>query len=232
MALSGPNIYSEMSSMNEFAETTIGYDDGDFSSAKYVADISSSENLKVSLCDDRIGVEVCGGLKNVISLAAGYCEGLGLGYNTKAAVIRAGQHEIARFIESFGLGKPDTIFKSSAGVGDLILTLSAGRGRMLASAFTKDVLKSDEAMDSNGDSDKIKELSVQRWERLENELLNGMKLPDWHNAQEIYQALKHRGILHEFPLIDAIYKIGFQSQDPRSIIRSLSESIDISDKKR
>lgn len=97
MALSGPNIYSEMSSMSEFAETTLAYDDGDFSSAKYVADISSSENLKVSLCDDRIGVEVCGGLKNVISLASGYCEGLGLGYNTKAAVIRAGQHEVRMY---------------------------------------------------------------------------------------------------------------------------------------
>ena len=127
-----------------------------------------------STCSDRLGVELCGGLKNVISLAAGFCEGLGEGANTRAAVIRLGLKEMAAFALSVG-ASPETVFEESSGVGDLILTCTVGRGRRLAAAFAQQYA-SEGACDSE-------EASARRWAALENELFNGMKLPDWHNAK-------------------------------------------------
>eukprot|EP00591_Stephanopyxis_turris_P004140 CAMPEP_0195515280 /NCGR_PEP_ID=MMETSP0794_2-20130614/6403_1 /TAXON_ID=515487 /ORGANISM="Stephanopyxis turris, Strain CCMP 815" /LENGTH=365 /DNA_ID=CAMNT_0040643679 /DNA_START=289 /DNA_END=1386 /DNA_ORIENTATION=- len=223
IVLSGPNIYSEMASFDEFAEATIGYDAGGMEEARLVQQVTSSRFFQCTLCSDRVGIELCGGLKNVISLATGYCEGLGLGWNAKAAVIRAGQHEIAHFMKKFDMGEPDTVFKSSAGVGDLILTCSAGRGRTLAASFVQDLLE-------NPSSDDIG-ANIKRWETLENKTLNGMKLPDWHNAQQVYCALTDHGIVSDFPLFEAVYNIGFTGQHPSTIIDALSSSIRLADEK-
>ena len=76
---------------------------------------------------DLVGVELCAAAKNVIALAAGGADGLGLGDNAKAALVARGLAEMARFAEAAG-AKPET-FAGLAGMGDLIVTCWSKSGR-------------------------------------------------------------------------------------------------------
>ncbi len=77
--------------------------------------------------DDLIGVELCAAAKNVIALAAGAVDGLGLGDNAKAALVTRGLVEMARLGEVLG-AKPETFF-GLAGMGDLVVTCWHRSGR-------------------------------------------------------------------------------------------------------
>lgn len=246
MALSGPNLYSEMATHNSaFTEATIGYDssvennDNDIQAARLIQQCLQTSLFQTSLCQDRVGVELCGGLKNVIALGVGFANGcFELGQqqqtnetimtnnnNTRAAIMRAGMHEITRFMVQIMKFPPttsrQTVFESSAGVGDLILTCTAGRGRLLSNHFVKHISE-------HGLSDNIS-TNIERWELLEQETLNGMKLPDWHNTQEVYHALVDNECVQDFPLLEAIYRIGFVGDSPESIYSALSRSIRVTD---
>jgi len=83
--------------------------------------------IKGYISDDVVGAEVSGAYKNVIAIAGGVCEGLGLGNNAKAALISRGLVEMTRFGEAFG-AKTDT-FLSLGGAGDLFLTASSTMSR-------------------------------------------------------------------------------------------------------
>jgi len=86
---------------------------------------------------DVVGVELAGSLKNVIAIAAGVLEGLGLGFNTTAALITRGLHEITKLGVALG-GRPET-FAGLAGMGDLVLTCtgSLSRNRTVGVALGK-----------------------------------------------------------------------------------------------
>ncbi len=83
--------------------------------------------FRVYVNDDLVGVELCAAAKNVIALAAGGVDGLGLGDNAKASLITRGLAEMARLGEACG-AQPDT-FAGLAGMGDLIVTCFSGYGR-------------------------------------------------------------------------------------------------------
>lgn len=76
---------------------------------------------------DLTGVELGGALKNIIALAAGMCDGLGFGDNTKAALMTRGMVEMARLGTALG-GRPET-FSGLAGIGDLIVTCASRHSR-------------------------------------------------------------------------------------------------------
>ncbi|VDM22401.1 unnamed protein product [Hydatigera taeniaeformis] len=63
--------------------------------------------FRISVIADEVGAELCGALKNIVAIGAGLGEGLGLGENTKAAIIRLGFMEMKRFIFQF-FGKRDS----------------------------------------------------------------------------------------------------------------------------
>jgi glycerol-3-phosphate dehydrogenase (NAD(P)+) len=87
----------------------------------------SSERLRVYANDDVVGVEVGGALKNVIAIAAGAADGLGIGFNARAAMITRGLNEIARLAMAKG-GSALTL-AGLAGLGDLVLTCTAELSR-------------------------------------------------------------------------------------------------------
>lgn len=98
--------------------------------AETIRDIVSSPFLRCYSSDDAIGVSVGSALKNIIAIASGIIEGIGLGHNTRAALITRGLYEIARLASAMGARK-ETIF-GIAGMGDLVLTCTSKKSRNYA----------------------------------------------------------------------------------------------------
>lgn len=95
--------------------------------AQAVQNILSSETLRVYTSSDLVGVELGGALKNVIAIAAGICDGLELGDNTKAALITRGLAEMCRL--GVCMGARETTFSGLTGLGDLIVTCVSKHSR-------------------------------------------------------------------------------------------------------
>jgi glycerol-3-phosphate dehydrogenase (NAD(P)+) len=105
--------------------TVIACEDDDL--ALRLQEAINSPIFRVYVNDDVLGVELCGAAKNVIALAAGGVDGLGLGDNAKAALITRGLVEMARLGEAAG-AQPET-FAGLAGMGDLMVTCFHPSGR-------------------------------------------------------------------------------------------------------
>ena len=122
--LSGPNMAEEVADGLPSA-TVIASED--HALAERLQEAINSMIFRVYVNDDLVGVEVCAAAKNVIALAAGGVDGLGLGDNAKASLITRGLVEMARLGEAEGAA-PET-FSGLAGMGDLIVTCFSGYGR-------------------------------------------------------------------------------------------------------
>ena len=83
--------------------------------------------MRIYTSDDLIGVELGGALKNVIAICAGFCDGMGLGDNTKAALITRGLAEMSRL--GVCMGAREHTFAGLAGLGDLIVTCTSLHSR-------------------------------------------------------------------------------------------------------
>lgn len=99
----------------------------DVAFAQEAQQMMSSAAFRLYHSNDVIGVELGGSLKNVVAIAAGVLEGLGLGSNTNAALITRGLHEITRLGVALG-GRLET-FAGLAGMGDLVLTCTGALSR-------------------------------------------------------------------------------------------------------
>ncbi|MFH2065709.1 MAG: NAD(P)H-dependent glycerol-3-phosphate dehydrogenase [Pseudomonadota bacterium] len=95
--------------------------------AEFVQHVFATPTFRVYTIDDMIGVELGGAVKNVIAIASGIVDGLGLGLNTRAALITRGLTEMRRLGLRLG-AKPET-FSGLAGVGDLMLTCTGDLSR-------------------------------------------------------------------------------------------------------
>jgi glycerol-3-phosphate dehydrogenase (NAD(P)+) len=122
--LSGPNIAEEIVSGLPAAAVIAGED---VALAVQIQLAISTPMFRVYVNDDVAGVEMCAAAKNVIALAAGGADGLGLGDNAKAALVARGLAEMGRLAEVAG-GRPET-FAGLAGMGDLIVTCWSPVGR-------------------------------------------------------------------------------------------------------
>ena len=123
-ALSGPSFAKEVAKGDPTAITVASKER---ELACVVQREFSDPRFRVYTNDDVVGVELGGSLKNVIAIAAGVCDGLGLGHNTIAALITRGLAEITRLAVACG-GRPDTM-SGLAGMGDLVLTCTGGLSR-------------------------------------------------------------------------------------------------------
>jgi glycerol-3-phosphate dehydrogenase (NAD(P)+) len=122
--LSGPNMAEEIADGLPSA-TVIASENAAL--AEWLQEAINSMVFRVYVNDDLVGVELCAAAKNVIALAAGGVDGLGLGDNAKASLITRGLVEMARLGEACG-AQPET-FAGLAGMGDLIVTCYSGYGR-------------------------------------------------------------------------------------------------------
>jgi glycerol-3-phosphate dehydrogenase (NAD(P)+) len=95
--------------------------------AQRLADLLHGERFRAYVSDDIVGVQVGGGAKNVLAIAAGISDGLGFGANARAALITRGLAELIRLGTALG-GKPET-FMGLAGLGDLVLTCTDNQSR-------------------------------------------------------------------------------------------------------
>ena len=123
-ALSGPSFAKEVAKGDPTAVTVASTDLG---LASVVQKEFSDPGFRVYINDDLVGVELGGALKNVIAIAAGVVDGLGLGHNSVAALITRGLTEITRLAVACG-AQPQTM-AGLAGMGDLVLTCTGGLSR-------------------------------------------------------------------------------------------------------
>ena len=191
--LSGANVALEVAK-EEFCETTIGCRQHQ----QLYQKMFSRDYFRVKICSDVKTVELCGGLKNIVALGAGFSDGLKKGGNTKAAIIRIGLQEMIRFCQRF---LPETCletFYESCGVADLITTCYGGRNRRVAEAFI-----------TTGKS----------FQELETELLKGQKLQGTLACQAIIKLLQQEDLLDDFPMFYKIYQVAFQGADAETIFK-------------
>ena len=123
-ALSGPSFATEVAKGDPTAVTAASTD---ISLAAIAQKEFSDPSFRVYVNDDLTGVELGGALKNVIAIAAGVVDGLGLGHNSAAALITRGLVEITRLAVACG-AQPQTM-AGLAGMGDLVLTCTGGLSR-------------------------------------------------------------------------------------------------------
>mmetsp|Transcript_41494 Transcript_41494/g.83167 ORF Transcript_41494/g.83167 Transcript_41494/m.83167 type:complete len:366 (-) Transcript_41494:362-1459(-) len=193
--LMGANVANDMAS-DAFCETTIGYKDpanGELFRLAY-----DDFSLKVGTVQDTVGVELCGALKNIVAIGAGFVDGLGMGGNTKAAIIRIGLKEMVKFCKTFYDGIDDNTFLESCGVADLITTCYGGRNRKCAEIFVKNECK-------------------KNWATIETEELNGQKLQGTGTCEDVMKAIK--GKEKDFPLFTMIHKIAFEGVSPQELVK-------------
>ncbi len=191
-ALSGPSFAQEVA---RGLPTALTLASNDVSFARETARALHHATLRVYYTDDIIGVEVGGAVKNVMAIATGICEGLGLGLNARAALITRGLAEITRLGTRLG-GRTET-FMGLAGAGDLILTctgeLSRNRRVGLQLAQGRSV---DEILAQLG------------------HVAEGVD-----SAREVARLAASRGV--DMPITDAVCAVLFRGTTPQAAVQSL-----------
>jgi glycerol-3-phosphate dehydrogenase (NAD(P)+) len=134
VVLSGPSFADEVVAGQPTAVVAASRDPA---AALLTQGLFSTGRFRVYTSEDVVGVEVGGALKNVIAIAAGVLDGLGLGHNPRAALITRGLAEMSRL--GTALGAELATFAGLAGLGDLVLTCTGGlsRNRSLGVALGK-----------------------------------------------------------------------------------------------
>lgn len=197
--LMGANLANEVAE-DKFCETTIGCKCKEI--GPILKDLMQTKNFRVTVVEEADVVEICGALKNIVAVGAGFCDGLGYGDNTKAAVIRLGLMEMIAFARLFCTAGPvsATTFLESCGVADLITTCYGGRNRKIGEAFAK---------------------TGKTIEELEKEMLNGQKLQGPATAAEVNHILKRKQMVEKFPLFNAVHQICFEGNPVKEFISCL-----------
>lgn len=190
--LSGPSHAEEVSRK---MPTTVVAASTNPALSKTVQGVFHSEYFRVYTSTDVAGVELGGSLKNVIAIAAGISDGLGLGDNSKAALMTRGLHEITRL--GLALGAQPQTFAGLAGMGDLIVTCCSrhSRNRLLGEKVGKGA-----AMEQA-----LSEMIM---------VAEGVKTS--HAAVD----LAHKAKV-EVPIIEEVYQVLFKNKSAKEAVKSL-----------
>jgi len=190
--LSGPSFAQEVCKQHPTAVTLASRNIG---LAAEIQELLSSEYFRVYTSNDVTGVELGGALKNVIAIAAGTSDGLGFGFNARAALITRGLAEIARL--GVAMGAEPLTFSGLAGLGDLVLTCTGdlSRNRMVGLKIAESV--------------PIKEIvSSMRM------IAEGIE-----TCKAATMLARRVGV--EMPITNEVYRIVYEGKDPRKAVKDL-----------
>ncbi len=192
--LSGPSFAAEAAAGQP---TAVVLASSDIAFANELQEEFAAPNFRLYTNNDVLGVELAGAMKNVIAIAAGACQGLGLGSNPLAALITRGLAEMTRLAVALG-ARPETL-SGLAGLGDLVLTCtgSLSRNRHVGLELGKG--------------------------RSLNEILKGMKMvaEGVGTARALLALAREAGI--ELPITEQVDAILHQGRSPRDAIRNIME---------
>ena len=189
--LSGPSHAEEVAKRIPTSLVVASYS---MSAPAIIQDLLSNEFLRIYTSDDIIGVELCGAIKNVIAICAGACDGLGLGDNTKAALITRGLSEMARL--GIAMGANERTFAGLAGVGDLVVTCPSKHSRNNRFGF-----------------------KVGRGEDIDVALEQVGTVEGYHAALMTHGLSQKYGL--ELPIIDTCYSVLYEGKTVSNVIREL-----------
>lgn len=194
VVLSGPSFAVEVAQRQPTAVVAASSDED---AARMVQEACSNAYFRVYRSHDVLGVELGGSLKNVIAIAAGIADGLGLGHNPRAALITRGLAEIARLGEA--LGADLMTFAGLTGMGDLVLTCTGhlSRNRTLGEELGKG--------------------------RTLDEILGGRRTvaEGVKTAKTALELAEELGV--EMPITREVERILFEGKAPQQAIRDLME---------
>ena len=192
--LSGPSFAREVVKKTPTAVTVA-------STSKEVAEevqkLFSTEYFRVYTSTDVIGVELGGALKNIIALAAGIVDGLGLGHNTRAALMTRGLAEMSRLGTS--MGADPLTFLGLAGVGDLVLTCTGDLSRNRTVGYKL------------GQGKKLSEILAEM-----RMVAEGVK-----TTRSVYHLARQKEI--DMPICEQMYRILYEEQPPQKALASLMQ---------
>ncbi|CAN5795582.1 NAD(P)H-dependent glycerol-3-phosphate dehydrogenase [soil metagenome] len=190
-ALSGPNLASEIALGLPAAATLACADD---ELARRAQGWLSRPTFRVYASRDVAGVEACGALKNVIALAAGMSDGLGLGANAHAALLTRGMSELVRV--GTALGGETRTFYGLAGIGDLIATCGSTRSRNHQVG-----------------------VRIARGERVEDVLASGITAEGLATVRHVAAYADDTGL--DLPICREVFRVVYERKAPGEAIRDL-----------
>ncbi|HET7450666.1 MAG TPA: NAD(P)H-dependent glycerol-3-phosphate dehydrogenase [Gaiellaceae bacterium] len=192
VAISGPSFAAEVAQRQP---TAIVAASTNADAAELAQRAYSSSEFRVYTHDDVAGVELGGALKNVMAVATGIVEGLGLGFNSRAALITRGLAEMTRLGTALG-ARPAT-FAGLAGIGDLVLTCTGALSRNRAVG-----------------------VEIGKGRTLEQVLAGKETVAEGVlNAQSALALATRQAV--EMPIVEAVHRVLFDGQAPREAIGEL-----------
>jgi glycerol-3-phosphate dehydrogenase (NAD(P)+) len=194
VAISGPSFAAEVAARQPTAVVAAS-NDPEAAAATQLA--FSSNEFRVYTHDDVVGVELGGSLKNVMAVATGICEGLGLGFNSRAALITRGLAEMVRL--GAALGAREETFAGLAGIGDLVLTCTGSLSRNRALG-----------------------VEIGKGATLEEALAGKETVAEGVMTTQSAYALATREDV-EMPIVEAVYRTLFDQQPARQAITALMQ---------
>jgi glycerol-3-phosphate dehydrogenase (NAD(P)+) len=192
VALSGPSFATEVISRQPTAVVVASEDE---TAAEFVQRAFSSPYFRAYTHTDVIGVELGGALKNVMAVATGIADGLGLGFNARAALVTRGLAEMTRL--GVALGAEQSTFAGLAGLGDLVLTCTGTLSR-----------------------NRTVGVELGKGKQLDEVLRSRETVAEGVTAAQSARELAIReGV--EMPIVDAVNRVLFEGQPARSAIGEL-----------
>jgi glycerol-3-phosphate dehydrogenase (NAD+) len=229
--LMGANVANDVA-RGQFCESTLACNFG-VPANELTRRVFDCPTFSVQHILDVVGAELCGALKNVVALGAGFVDALGLGSNTKAALLRVGLREMAQFCRAIHAEmashselppiQEDT-FLQSCGLADLITTCYGGRNRQCAQEFARRriAMNNTTANAQEEDTGPSRDELVALWQAIEDELLAGQKLQGTITAQDVHAWLAARHVQAAFPLMTCIYEISFTGRPIADIVQGIA----------
>jgi len=192
VVISGPSFAREVAQKMITAITAAGKDQ---KNAELVQQNLSADYFRVYTTSDVIGVELGGTAKNVIAIATGICDGMGLGYNTRAALITRGLAEITRL--GLKMAANPMTFAGLAGIGDLVLTCTSPLSRNYTVGFKL------------GQGKSLKEILSEM-----KMVAEGVK-----NAESVYKLSQNYNV--EMPVTEQVYMLLYADKSPKLAVSAL-----------